>query len=40
VTVGLLAFLTDFSLIKKQNFLACYYKARKEALFAKIIKAR
>jgi hypothetical protein len=38
--VGLLALLTDSSLIGKQNFLACYYKARKEALSAKIIKAR
>jgi hypothetical protein len=38
--VGLLALLTDSSPIGKQNFLACYYKARKEALSAKIIKAR
>jgi hypothetical protein len=33
-----LAFLTNSSLIRKQNFLACYYNARKEALSAKIIK--
>jgi hypothetical protein len=38
--VGLLALLTDSSLIGKQNVLACYYKARNEALSAKIIKAR
>jgi 4-hydroxybenzoate polyprenyltransferase len=31
--------LTDSSPIGKQNFLACYCKARKEALSAKIIKA-
>jgi 4-hydroxybenzoate polyprenyltransferase len=31
--------LTDSSPIGKQNFLACYYKARNEALSAKIIKA-
>ena len=34
-----MALLTDSSLIGKQNFLACYHKARKEALSAKIIKA-
>jgi 4-hydroxybenzoate polyprenyltransferase len=37
--VGLLALLTDSSPIGKQNFLACYYKARNEALSAKIIKS-
>ena len=31
--------MTDSSPVGKQNFLACYYKARKEALSAKIIKA-
>jgi hypothetical protein len=34
-----LAFLTDSSPLGKQNFLACYSKARKEALTARIIKA-
>jgi 4-hydroxybenzoate polyprenyltransferase len=34
-----LGLLTDSSPIGKQNFLACYHKARKEALLAKIIKA-
>ena len=38
--VSHLSLLTDSSLISKQNFLACYLKARKEALSAKIIKAR
>ena len=38
--VSSLALLTDSSPIRKQNFLACYYKARKEALSTKIIKAR
>jgi 4-hydroxybenzoate polyprenyltransferase len=37
--VGFLGLLTDSSPIGKQNFLACYCKARKEALSAKIIKA-
>jgi hypothetical protein len=37
--VSNLALLTDSSPIGKQNFLACYCKARKEALSAKIIKA-
>jgi 4-hydroxybenzoate polyprenyltransferase len=37
--VSNLAVTTDSSLIRKQNFLACYSKARKEALSAKIIKA-
>jgi hypothetical protein len=37
--VSHLALLTDSSPIGKQNFLACYSKARKEALSAKIIKA-
>lgn len=37
--VGSLALLTDSSPIGKQNFLACYAKARKQALSAKIIKA-
>jgi 4-hydroxybenzoate polyprenyltransferase len=37
--VSNLAVTTDSSLIGKQNFLACYSKARKEALLAKIIKA-
>ena len=37
--VSYLALLTDSSPIGKQNFLACYHKARKEALSAKIIKA-
>jgi 4-hydroxybenzoate polyprenyltransferase len=36
--VGYLTLLTDSSPIGKQNFLACYQKARKEALAAKIIK--
>ena len=31
--------LTDSSPIGKQNFLTCYYKARKEALSAKNIKS-
>jgi 4-hydroxybenzoate polyprenyltransferase len=34
-----MAILTDSSPIGRQNFLACYCKARKEALSAKIIKA-
>ena len=34
-----MSLLTDSSPIGKQNFLACYSKARKEALSAKIIKA-
>jgi hypothetical protein len=38
--VNNLAVTTDSSLIRKQNFLACYSKARKEALSAKIIKAK
>jgi 4-hydroxybenzoate polyprenyltransferase len=38
-TVSNLAVTTDSSPIGKQNFLACYFKARKEALLAKIIKA-
>ena len=38
--IGYLGLLTDSSLIGKQNFLACYCKARKEALSAKIIKSR
>ena len=37
--VSHLALLTDSSPIGKQNFLACYSKARKEALSTKIIKA-
>ena len=37
--VGFLALLTDSSPVGKQNFLACYCKARKEALSAQIIKA-
>jgi DDE superfamily endonuclease len=37
--VSQLSLLTDSSPIGKQNFLACYSKARKEALSAKIIKA-
>ncbi len=37
--VGFLTLLTDSSPVGKQNFLACYYKARKEALSAQIIKA-
>jgi hypothetical protein len=37
--VGFLALLTDSSPIGKQNFLACYTKARKEALTIKIIKS-
>ena len=37
--VSYLALLTDSSPVGKQNFLACYSKARKEALSAKIIKA-
>jgi 4-hydroxybenzoate polyprenyltransferase len=37
--VGFLALLTDSSLIRKQNFLACYYKAKSKALSAKIIKS-
>jgi 4-hydroxybenzoate polyprenyltransferase len=37
--VSHLSLLTDSSPIGKQNFLACYSKARKEALSAKIIKA-
>jgi 4-hydroxybenzoate polyprenyltransferase len=37
--VGHLNLLTDSSPIGKQNFLACYQIARKEALSAKIIKA-
>lgn len=37
--VGYLSLLTDSSLIGKQNFLACYQKARKEALSAKNIKS-
>jgi DDE superfamily endonuclease len=36
--VGYLTLLTDSSPIGKQNFLACYQKARKEALSAKNIK--
>ena len=38
-SVGFLTLLTDSSPIGKQNFLDCYYKARKEALSAKVIKA-
>jgi 4-hydroxybenzoate polyprenyltransferase len=34
-----LALLTNSSLIRKQNFLACYCKARNKALSAKIIKS-
>ena len=37
--MGSLALLTDSSPVGKQNFLACYQKAQKEALSAKIIKA-
>jgi hypothetical protein len=37
--VGYLTLLTDSSPIGKQNFLACYQKARKEALSAKNIKS-
>ena len=37
--IGHLGLLTDSSLIGKRNFLACYCKARKEALSAKIIKS-
>lgn len=40
VAVSQLTLLTNSSPIGKQNFLACYSKARKEALSAKIIKAR
>ena len=38
--LGYLMLLIDSSLIRKQNFLACYQKARKEALIAKNIKNR
>ena len=37
--ISYLGLLTDSSPIGKRNFLACYCKARKEALSAKIIKA-
>ena len=37
--VGYLTLLTDSSPIRKQNFLNCYQKARKEALLAKNIKS-
>ena len=37
--VSKLAVLTDSSLIRKRNFLNCYYIAKKEALSAKIIKS-
>ena len=37
--VGNLTILTDSSPLGKQNFLACYQKAKKEALSAKNIKA-
>jgi 4-hydroxybenzoate polyprenyltransferase len=37
--VGYLTLLTDSSPLGKQNFLACYQKARKEALSAKNIKS-
>jgi 4-hydroxybenzoate polyprenyltransferase len=38
-TVSPLALSTDSSPVGKQNFLACYTRARQEALSAKIIKA-
>jgi len=38
--VGFLSLLTDSILIRKRNFLRCYYKARLDALTARNIRSR